>query len=1619
MTGVSTRVRRVLGSSRALRLALATSLIASLVVVAVERPVRAATQTFTSTADAQVQEANASTTFGTSTALRVDAGSDPDVESYLRFAVSGVSGSVQTATLRLWVTSATANGPAVYTTDNTWSETTITWANRPARTGSGVDDKASVPSGAWVDFNVTSLVPGDGTYNFVLAGTSTDGIDFSSREATNKPQLVVTTAASNDVTNPSDPTGLGAVAISSGRVDLSWTASTDNVGVTGYEIFRNGTLLPPVGAVTTFVDTTVAPSTAYTYQVRAFDAAGNRSGLSASATATTPAAPSTTTSTFAPTADAYVAEATPSTNFGTATILRVDAGTDPDVETYIRFPVTGLSGSIQSAKLRLWVGTDSTANGPAVYTTGSTWSEGSITWATRTARVGTGTDDKGSIPTNSGVEFNVASLIAGNGTYDFVLAGTSTDGINFSSREATTNKPQLVIVTQGSGDTENPSDPSLLSATPTSGTRVDLSWTGSADNTAVTNYDIFRNGSLLTTVGNVTTYADTSAVNATTYDYKVRAVDGAGNRSGFSNTASATTPDTQNPTPPTQLNASSVSSTQVDLTWTAGTDNVGVTNYEIYRDATLLTTLGAVTSYTDSSVSPSTTYAYQLKAVDAAGNHSGFSNSSSATTPAPTDGENPTDPADLAATAVSPVRIDLTWTASVDNVGVSNYEIYRGGSLLTTIGNVTSFSDLTVHPGTTYDYQVKAKDAAGNRSGFSNTATESTPADTQDPQPPSNLIASAISGTRIDLSWTAGSDDVGVTNYEIFRGGSLLTTVGNVTSFSDTTVVNATSYSYEVRAMDAATHRSTFSNTASATTPDTEDPQPPSNLIASAISGTRIDLSWTAGSDNVGVTNYEIFRGASLLTTVGNVTSFSDTTVINGTSYTYKVRAVDAAVHRSTFSNTASATTPDTQDPLPPSNLVATVITSTRVDLSWTAGSDNVGVTNYEIFRGGSLLTMVGNVTSYSDTTVLAGATYSYQVRAMDAAGHRSTLSNTATVTTTDGVPPSQPTNLVATAVAYNRINLSWTASTDNVAVTNYEIYRGGVLLATVGAVTSYSDTAVNPGTGYSYQVKAMDLAGNRSAFSNTSSATTPQQLVTLTPTADARVEQATPTTNFGTATALRVDAGSTPVESYLLFNASGLAGTLRHATLRVWASSGTADGPAVYTSPTNWTETGITWTNRPARAGAGTDDKAGISTGTWVEYDVTTLMTGNGTWSFVLAGVSSDGVDFHSKEAANDPQLVITMGAADTQPPGAPTLSGAAPSPTQVDLSWTTPTDDVAVTGYDLYRGSTLIASLGLVNAYSDTTVSANTTYTYTIKARDRAGNVSSASNTVTVRTPTSGGTSPVIATAGDIACANTDAGYNGGAGTSTTCQQLATSNLLINGGFAAVLVLGDNQYNSGSLTQFNAVYNPTWGRVKSITRPTIGNHEYGTSNASGYFTYFGSAAGDPAKGYYSYDIGTWHVVTLNSNCTIVACTAGSAQEQWLRADLSAHPSTCTVVTTHHARWSSGHDGDNTFLQPLWQAMIDGGVDVLLSGHSHNYERFAPQNASGGLDNSNGIRQFVVGTGGAFFTGVGSAHPNSQVRNNDTFGILKMTLRPTGYDWQFIRAAGGSFTDSGSTACH
>jgi hypothetical protein len=276
-----------------------------------------------------------------------------------------------------------------------------------------------------------------------------------------------------------------------------------------------------------------------------------------------------------------------------------------------------------------------------------------------------------------------------------------------------------------------------------------------------------------------------------------------------------------------------------------------------------------------------------------------------------------------------------------------------------------------------------------------------------------------------------------------------------------------------------------------------------------------------------------------------------------------------------------------------------------------------------------------------------------------------------------------------------------------------------------------------------------------------------------------------------------------------------------------------------------------------------------------------------------------------------------------------------------------------------------------------------------------------------------------PRIAAAGDIACDPASAAYQGGAGIGGACRQRATSDLLVAGGYGAVLALGDLQYQNGAEAKFRASYDPTWGRVKAITRPVPGNHEYETRDAADYYAYFGPAGGDPTRGYYSFDVGAWHVVALNSNCSAVGgCLVGSPQERWLRDDLASHPARCTLAFWHHPRFSSGSHGTDATYTAFWQALDDAGADVVLVGHDHDYERFAPQTPSGELDLERGIREFVVGTGGKSQRSFSTIRPNSQVRNATTFGILELTLGAAAYRWRY-RPAVGSFTDSGATRCH
>lgn len=276
-------------------------------------------------------------------------------------------------------------------------------------------------------------------------------------------------------------------------------------------------------------------------------------------------------------------------------------------------------------------------------------------------------------------------------------------------------------------------------------------------------------------------------------------------------------------------------------------------------------------------------------------------------------------------------------------------------------------------------------------------------------------------------------------------------------------------------------------------------------------------------------------------------------------------------------------------------------------------------------------------------------------------------------------------------------------------------------------------------------------------------------------------------------------------------------------------------------------------------------------------------------------------------------------------------------------------------------------------------------------------------------------------VAAAGDVACSPTSAVE------ADRCQMAATADLIAEEDVTAVLALGDLQYPQGSSEDFANAYDKSWGRFKTIIYPVPGNHEYYLYDAQGYFRYFGEAAREAQNGYYSFDLGDWHLVALNSNCLSVGgCDADSAQVAWLKRDLEAHPSRCTLAYWHHPRFSSGTHGSDSSYEAFWEVLADAHVDIVLSAHDHLYERFSPQLADGTPD-PQGIREFVVGTGGKSFYEVKKRQPNSEAVGIETFGVLFLNLAPTSYTWSFKPAPFKAvpsevervFTDRGTDECH
>jgi len=507
-------------------------------------------------------------------------------------------------------------------------------------------------------------------------------------------------------------------------------------------------------------------------------------------------------------------------------------------------------------------------------------------------------------------------------------------------------------------------------------------------------------------------------------------------------------------------------------------------------------------------------------------------------------------------------------------------------------------------------------------------------------------------------------------------------------------------------------------------------------------------------------------------------------------------------------------------------------------------------------------------------------------------------------------------------------------------------------------------------------------------------------------PTADAQVRQTSPNTNYGAISTLRLRAGPTDeYRAYLTFAVTGVVDPIASVRLRLFVTDGSPDAGRLFVVPSTWTEAGITWSNAPAlpaQAAAPSPGKA--VAGRWVEWDVGSVVTGNGTYSFVLVTSSTNSLYASSREGTSPPQLVVA-GAAPLSPPAADFSTDFTSGYAPLSVQFTDRSVSAATWAWD-FQDDGSVDSTAQSPMYTYATPG---TYSVRLTVSNSAGSDSVLrSRLITVPDQPSPG--PITATlvgAGDIASCSVD-------------TDEATAKLL-DGITGTVFTAGDDAYDAGTAAEFADCYGPTWGRHKARTLPVAGNHDYDTLGASGYFGYFGAAAGDPAKGYYSTDVGGWHVVVLNSNCSRVAggCATGGAQEQWLRADLAATSATCTLALWHHPRYSSGTNGATTAMQPLWQDLYDAGADVVISGHDHDYERFAPQDRAGLSDPTYGLREFIVGTGGKELRSFGTVATNSEIREDHSFGVLKLTLHAASYDWQFVPIAGSTFTETGSNICH
>ncbi|WP_193210601.1 malectin domain-containing carbohydrate-binding protein [Luteolibacter marinus] len=1201
------------------------------------------------------------------------------------------------------------------------------------------------------------------------------------------PALIeVTTPA--DQEDPTTPGSIKGIA-GNGLAILSWEASTDDAGVTGYRIYRDGLLISTVTDLT-YTDSGLTNGTPYEYEVIAFDASGKVSTAATVVVQPRALGPAVLRVNVGGLeyldllGNTWVADH--GYNTGVAeTSSDAIANTDDDpiyqsrrfdrshgAELKYSFPLPDGEYELRLHFAEVWTG--ATAPGIRVFDV-KVEDQLALDDFDIFAEAGFATAVSIPIPvTVSGGQLTIEFL--------HVIQNPTLAGIEVYALEG---PPP---------DTELPSQPGDLTVTGTSPGSVSLSWLESSDNIGVAGYLVKRGGVPLATVTSLE-FTDTGLGADTVYGYTVAAVDEAGNLSVPATINAATDPDITPPGVPGSLTGIPGNGVAV-LSWTPSADDSLVTGYKIWRGAQLLDTVTTL-GYTDTGLENGTQYVYEVRAVDSGGNQSlpatttvtpralgaAFLRVNVGSAGSYVDSLNQTWSADfgyntgyseattnaIAGTAEPVIyqtrRIDrssgaeLKYQFTVPNgsyevrlhfaevwsgafaTGIRVFDVSLEGNLA--LDGLDVFAEAGANNAYIAAVPVTVADGAlnidfqrviqnPNLSGIEifpvlgGGASETVP-----PSVPGNLAVSSLTTSSVTLVWSPSTDNVGVMGYRVYRNTLLVETVYD-TIYSDETLVSGAGYDFAVVAFDLAGNTSPAAQiSVTALVPDTESPTNPTNLVATP-GLSHVALAWDASSDNVGVVGYLLLRDGAEIATVTEL-GYTDTNLPSSTEFDYEVLALDAVGNTSSPAQVTTITLIDTVAPESPANLVADPGFVT-VALSWNASTDNAGVTGYRIYRDNVLLQSVTG-TTFDDSGLIPGGTYLYGVEAEDSAGNLSSRVEVLSSTLEDSELPTPPTQLVAVAGEQSAV-LKWKAATDNVGVTGYEVRRDGALVGTVSA-TEFADSGLTDGVLYSYEVRAVDGAGNASS----------PALVSVTPRVlgDAVVRVNSGGLGFtdGSGNIWYDDYG------FNIGSTSSTAVTISGTTDQVLYQSERYDGSpsgadleyrfvvadGQYEVRLHFAETYVTG------PGQRVFDVVAEGSVALDDLDIFARVGSNATLAVSFPVTVSDGelnISFH--HGVQNPKIcgveVFTVASDGIAPSVPEDLSGTS-TQTEVRLSWTASTDNVGVTGYRILRDGSELGTVAALE-FDDSGLSSNTSYEYQVIAVDAAGNSSAAATISLVTKPT-----------------------------------------------------------------------------------------------------------------------------------------------------------------------------------------------------------------------------------------------------------------------------------------